>query len=91
MMTDAIKNQSTIEVSRVLQLDRSLLPYALSIAVFKDFVPTTKYLLTTEDADVHRLNPLFVAAESSIELLDAIFGAGWDLNKRKPVTATGAG
>lgn len=88
MMTDAIKNQSTIEVSHVLQTDRSLLPYALSTAVFKALAPMTKYLLTSEGAAVHRLTPLFVAAQSSIELLDAVFTAAWDLNKWKPGTAT---
>ncbi len=67
LITDGIRNRSTRELSRGLQLDRSLLPFALSSAVSKGSVPLTSYLRATEP---------------SIELLDAVISRGWDLNQR---------
>ena len=72
LITDGIRNRSTREISRGLQLDRLLLPFALSSAVSKGSVPLTSYLLATERAPVDTLTPLQVATEPSIELLDVI-------------------
>lgn len=51
---DGIRNNSTVEMSSALQLDRSLLNVALFHAVYKGSAPLTTYLLTIERADVHR-------------------------------------
>lgn len=61
LITDGIRNQSTAEIVHALQLDRSLLPFALSSAVSKGSVPLTAYLLTTERAPVDTLTPLNIA------------------------------
>ena len=82
MITDGVRNCSTTEISRALQLDRSLLPFALSSAVRKGSVLLTRYLLVTESALANTLTPINVAPEASVELLDLIVSAGWDLNKR---------
>lgn len=91
LITDGIRNRSTHEISRGLQLDRSLLPFALSSAVSKGSVPLTSYLLTTERAPVDTLTPLNVATEPSTELLDVVVSAGWDLNQRSPDKGAGKG
>ncbi|MCJ1423548.1 hypothetical protein MMC29_001432 [Sticta canariensis] len=91
LITDGVRNHSTVEISRALGLDRSLLPFALSSAVSKGSVPLTMYLLTTESAPVHTLNPLEIATEPSVELLDAVVSAGWDLNQRSSDKGAGKG
>lgn len=91
LVTDGIRNDSTAEISRALRLDRSLLPFALSSAVSKGSVPLTTYLLTSERAPVEALTPLNIAIEPSVELLDVIVCAGWDLNQRSPDRGAGKG
>ena len=91
LITDGIRNQSTAEITNALQLDRSLLPFALSSAVSKGSVPLTAYLLTTEGASVDALTPLNIATEPSVELLDTVVSAGWDLNQRSPDKGAGKG
>lgn len=91
LVTDGIRNDSTAEISRALRLDRSLLPFALSSAVSKGSVPLTTYLLTSERAPVETLTPLNIATKPSVELLDAIVCAGWDLNQRSPDRGAGKG
>ncbi|MCJ1268400.1 hypothetical protein MMC22_008288 [Lobaria immixta] len=82
MIVDGVRNCSTAEISRALQLDRSLLPFALSTAVRRGSVLLTRYLLVTESAPANTLTPLNVVLEASVELLDLVVTAGWDLNKR---------
>ncbi|MCJ1260738.1 hypothetical protein MMC22_000600 [Lobaria immixta] len=91
LITDGIRNHSTTEISRALQLDRSLLPFALSSVVYKGSVPLTAYLLATERAPVDTLTPLKIATEPSVELLDTVVSAGWDLNQRSPDKGAGKG
>ena len=83
-ITDGIRNGSTEEISRALQLDRTLLPYALSTAVWRGSVPLTTYLLNNEHAPVETLRVSSVLQEPTIELLDVLVSAGWDLNQRSP-------
>lgn len=82
MLLNGIGNNSIDEVSRAIQLDRSLLRDALITATFKGCVEITKYLLTTEKAPVEWLIPRTVARKASIELLDVVVSAGWDINQR---------
>lgn len=91
LITDGVRNHSTIEISHALQLDRSLLPFALSSAVSKGSVPLTEYLLSTERAPVSTLSPLNIATSPSVELLDAVVSAGWDLNQRSSDRGAGKG
>lgn len=91
LITNGIRNQSTAEIAQALQLDPSLLPFALSSAVSKGSVPLTVYLLTTERAPVDTLTPLNLATEPSVELLDTVVSAGWDLNQRSPDKGAGKG
>lgn len=91
LITDGIKNQSTAEITNALQLDRSLLPFALFSAVSKGSVPLTAYLLTTERASVNTLTPLIIATKPSVELLDTVVSTGWDLNQRSPDKGAGKG
>ncbi|MCJ1267213.1 hypothetical protein MMC22_007098 [Lobaria immixta] len=91
LITDGIRNQSTAEISRALELDRSLLPFALSSAISKGSVPLIAYLLTTENAPINTLTPLNITTEPSIELLDVVVSAGWDLNQRSPDKGAGKG
>ncbi len=91
LITDGIRNRSTREISRGLELDRSLLPFALSSAVTKGSVPLTSYLLATERASLDTLTPLCVATEPSIELLDVVVSMGWDINQRSPDKGAGKG
>lgn len=91
LIIDGIRNQSTAEISRALRLDHSLLAFALSSAVSKGSIPLTAYLLTTERAPVDTLTPLNIATEPSVELLDTVVSAGWDLNRRSPDKGAGKG
>lgn len=91
LITDGIRNRFTHEISQALQLDRSLLPFALSSAVSKGSVPLTSYLLATERAPVNTLTPLNVATAPSIELLDVVVSRGWDLNQRSSDRGAGKG
>lgn len=91
LITDGIRNHSTAELSRALQLDRSLLSTALFCAVCKGSVFLTEYLLTTERARVDALTPLAITVEPSIELLETVVSAGWDLNQRSPESREGKG
>lgn len=90
-VTDAIRNGSTDEISRALRLDPSLLSFALSSAVSKGSVPLTTYLLTSERAPIETLTPLNIATEPSVELLDALVCAGWNVNQRSPDRGAGKG
>ena len=85
LINEGIKNSSTQEISFALQLDRSLLPYALRTAVSKGIVPLVRYLLDTEGAPVETVNVSNVVTEPSIELLDVLVAAGWNLNQRSPL------
>ncbi|MCJ1465298.1 hypothetical protein MMC07_003915 [Pseudocyphellaria aurata] len=82
MINKGVKNKSTTEIVRALRLDPSLLSYALTLAVSKGSVSLTRYLLTTESASVHELTPMHLVGNPSVELLDVVVSAGWDLNRR---------
>lgn len=69
MITDGIRNRSTTEISHALQLDLSLLPFALCSAVCEASVPLTTYLLTLEHTPVDTSIPLNVGTEHFVELL----------------------
>ena len=81
----AIKNRSTAEVSRVLNLDRSLLRHAISTAIYRSDAQLTSYLIDIEKAPIHTIPPVTVAtsyvAEPSIDLLNVSVSAGWDINQ----------
>ena len=91
LLNNGIRNQSTAEIAYALQLDRSLLSSALFTAVFKGSVALTAYLITTEHAPVDKLTPLTLAIEPSVELLDVVVSAGWNLNQRNPDRGAGKG
>ena len=82
LINEGIRNGSTEEISSALQLDRSLLPYALNSAVSKGIVPLTVYLLDTENAPVETVTVSNVVTEPSVELLDVLVSAGWNLKQR---------
>lgn len=86
MIVKGIMSHSTAEISRTLQLDRSLLGFVLQTAVYRGDVPMTAFLVTTEGAPVDTLSPVWIAAEVSIELLDTLVSAGWDMKKRSSIT-----
>ncbi|KAL8788496.1 MAG: hypothetical protein Q9195_007273 [Heterodermia aff. obscurata] len=89
LINEGIRNGSTEEIARALQLDRTLLPYALNTAVWRGSVPITTYLLNDEHAPVERLRVSSVLQEPTIELLDVLVSAGWDLNQRSPASGPG--
>ena len=84
LINEAIRNGSAEELSHALQLDRTLLPYALSTAVWRASVPLTIHLLDNEHAPIETLKSYSVLQEPTIELLDVLVSAGWDLNQRSP-------
>ena len=89
LINEGIRNGSTEEISRALQLDCTLLPYALSTAVWRGSVPLTAYLLNNEHAPVETLMVSSVLQEPTIELLDLLISAGWDINQRSPSSGPG--
>lgn len=82
LVTEGVRNGSTEAISSALQLDPSLLSFALSSAVRKGSVTLTTHLLNNEHASVDTLPVSSVATEPSIELLDILVSAGWNLNQR---------
>lgn len=64
---------------------------SLFSAVYKGSVALTAYLITTEHAPVDKLTPLTLAIEPSVELLDTVVSAGWNLNQRSPDRGAGKG
>ena len=89
LITEGIRNGSTEEIAHALQLDRTLLPYALSTTVWRGSVPLTTYLLNDEHAPIETLRVSSVLQEPTIELLDVLVSAGWDLNQRSPSSGPG--
>ena len=89
LINEGIRNGSTEEIARALQLDRTLLPYALSTAVWRGSVPLTTYLLNNEHAPIETLRVSSVLQEPTIELLDILVSAGWNLNQRSPASGPG--
>lgn len=86
MIVNGIRSHSTAEIPRALQLDRSLLGFALQTAVYRGDVPMTAFLATTEGAPVNTLSLVWIAVEVSVELLDTLVSARWDVNKRSSIT-----
>lgn len=89
LINEGIRNGSTEDITRALQIDRTLLPYALSTAVWRGSVPLTSYLLNNEHAPVETLRVSSVLQEPTIELLDVLVSAGWDINQRSPSSGPG--
>lgn len=82
IIVEDIRNHSTAEISRGLYLDRSLLLFALKTAVYRNSVPMTAYLLTTEHAPVKDLSSVWIPPCPWIALLETLVSAGWDVNQR---------
>ena len=85
LINEGIRNGSIEEISSALQLDRSLLAYSLRTAVSKGTLSLIVYLLNIEGAPVETVTVSNVVTEPSVELLDVLVTAGWNLNQRSPL------
>lgn len=89
LLLEGIRNGSKEEIALALQLDRTLLAHALSTAVWRGSVPLTTYLLADEHAPVETLGLSNFLQKPTIELLDVLVSAGWDLNQRSHGSSAG--
>ncbi|KAG6989871.1 hypothetical protein G7Y79_00062g093490 [Physcia stellaris] len=83
---EAIRNNSKEEIAHVLQLhncDPKLLSHGLSTAVWRGSVPLTTYLLVDQHAPVEAASLGGILQKPTIELLDVLVSAGWDINQRE--------
>ena len=82
LLLEAIRNESKEEVAHALQLDRTMLAHALSTAVWRGSVPLTTYLLVDEHAPVEAATTGGFLQKPTIELLNVLVSAGWEINQR---------